>query len=207
MSFETDCPAHYINRLSQRTFAVNVIGLFVRIVYFTKYLGIRLIARLRGAKIGHNTILTLKLAFKANENLVIGNDVVCKTEDIDLRSPVIIKDNVIINKGVSIIRVSHYIDNDKRFTSKYYKPLTIESYSWLATGCRILPSCFFISCGSVIGAYSVVCKNTEQQGVYSGNPAVLIRRHNTLFVDLIISTLGGGDLRYYYKTLKLIYVR
>lgn len=206
MPLDINCPKHYIDRLSQRTFTTNIIGLFVRIVYFTKYLCIRLIARLKGAQIGHNTILTLRLAFRSNKNLMIGDDVICKTEDIDLRSPVIIKDKVIINKGVSIIRVSHYIDNDKQFTSKYYNTLTIESYSWLATGCKILPSCYLISCGSVIGAYSVVCKNTEQLGVYSGNPATLIRKHNTLFEDLVIPSMTGADLRYYYNALKLIYV-
>jgi len=110
-----------------------------------------------------------------------------------------ISDFVIINKGVSIIRVGHYIDDCPTFATRYYPDLKIESYSWLCTGCRILPSVETIREGTVVGAYSVLTKDTEQMGVYAGSPAILRKRHNTKFEDLVVPSLMGGDFVYYIK--------
>lgn len=125
-----------------------------RIRLYLKYGLIRMYARIRGAYIGRNSIITWKLACRANKNLVIGNDCIVESWNIDLRSKVEICDNVIINRDVVIIRVSHYIDNDKSFTTRFYPDLKIEMYCWLCTGCIILPSVNTIAEGSVVGAYS-----------------------------------------------------
>lgn len=147
--------------------------------------------------------ITWKLACRANKNLVIGNDCIVESWNIDLRSKVEICDNVIINRDVVIIRVSHYIDNDKSFTTRFYPDLKIEMYCWLCTGCIILPSVNTIAEGSVVGAYSVLTKSTIPMGVYAGNPAILKRLHNTNFEDLVVSSLMGGDLFYYVKAKNL----
>lgn len=174
-----------------------------RIRLYLKYGLIRMYARIRGAYIGRNSIITWKLACRANKNLVIGNDRIVESWNIDLRSKVEICDNVIINRDVVIIRVSHYIDNDKSFTTRFYPDLKIEMYCWLCTGCIILPSVNTIAEGSVVGAYSVLTKSTIPMGVYAGNPAILKRLHNTNFEDLVVSSLMGGDLFYYVKAKNL----
>lgn len=192
-------PSLYIKNIKSRSFARFIIGLLNRSLKYARYGVIRCYARLRGATIGQNTIITWKLAHRANSNLVIGDDVVIETDDLDLRSKIIVKNNVIINKNVTIIRVSHYIDNDTLYRARYYPDLVINSYSWLATGCKVLPSVLCIEEGAICSAYSVITKDCERMGVYAGNPALLIKHHNTIFYDLVVPSLKAGDLLYYIK--------
>ena len=189
----------YQSRIKSRSTFRFLVGLLARIYIYLKFFINRKIASLRGAKIGDSSIIPFALALKANRNLVVGNDCIIETSKIDLRAPVRIEDHCIINKDVHIVRLSHYIDDNTLFTTKMYPQLMIRSYSWLATGCKILPSCHNIAKGSVIGAFSVVVKNTEDSGVYSGFPANKIRNHNTLFEDLIVCSLMGGDLKFYLR--------
>lgn len=191
--------SEYIKRIQERSVFKYIIGLLARIRLYLKYDLIRRYARIRGASIGQNTIITWKLARRANKNLVIGNDCIVEAWDFDLRSKIEICNNVIINRDVTIIRVSHYIDDDKNYTTRFYLDLKIERYCWLCTGCKILPSVNTIMEGSVVGAFSVLTKDTEPMGVYAGNPAILKRIHNTLFEDLVVTGLCGGDLLFYVR--------
>ncbi len=197
MTIRQSPPPEYVKRVKERSLLKFLLGFVSRLRLYCKYALIRGIARIKGAEIGVNAILSFELARKANSNLVVGRDSIVEATDLDLRGKVIIADRVIINREVSIIRVGHYIDEDTSFTTRYYPPLKIESYSWLATGCRILPSVTKIAQGSVIGAYAVLAKNTTPMGVYSGNPAEKRREHNSLFSDLIVPSLVGGDFEYY----------
>lgn len=192
-------PTAYRDRVLERGRAKYLLGLLSRISIYLRHEIIRSCARMRGARIGRNSILTWKLALRANANLTVGEDTIIETADLDLRDEIIIADHVIINRDVSILRVSHYIDDDTRYGTRYYPPLKIESYSWLATGCKILPSVTEIASGTVVGAYSILAGNTRSNGVYTGNPAVLKRSHNTVFNNLVVCSLQGGDLRYYLQ--------
>lgn len=187
----------YVKRIKNRTFKRFFLGLLVRLFLYFMFWVNRQIARCKGAKVGHSSIIPLGLALKANANLVVGEDVIIESEHLDLRSKIIIEDHCIIGKGVSILRVSHYLDST--FTTKYYKPLVIESYSWLATGAKVLPSCELISKGTVIGAWSVVVHNTLPSCIYSGFPAKKLKDRPTLFDDLVVVSLKGGDLLSYIK--------
>ena len=40
-------------------------------------------------------------------------------------------------------------------------------------------------------------KNSEEMGVYGGNPAKLLRHHNALYDDFLVGTLHGTDLKHY----------
>lgn len=192
-------PPVYRDRVLERGRAKYVLGLLSRIFIYFRYEIIRGYARFRGARIGKNSIISWRLALRANPKLTVGEDSVIEADDLDLRGEIIIADHVIINREVSIIRVSHRIDDDTRYGTRYYPPLKIESYSWLATGCKILPSVTEIASGTVVGAYSVLAKNTRSNGVYAGNPAILKRLHNTIFNDLVVCSLMGGDLKYYLQ--------
>lgn len=196
-------PMSYINRIQERLFLRYFIGLLIRIKRYVRTWLICEYARSRGAVVGKNSIIPFKLAKKANDNLIIGNDVIIETDDIDLRSKVIISDNVIINRGVTIIRVSHFIDNCLTYDTKYYSDLVIEEYCWLATNSVVLPSVKILKKGTVLGAFSVLSKDSDNMGVYSGNPAVKMREHNSVFSDLVVSSLVGGDLLYYLAARKV----
>lgn len=192
-------PKQYFDKISNRNLFRFYLGLIPRILIFIKYAFFRQVVRFRGGFIGDDSIVSWKLARKANKNLIIGSDCIIQSFNLDLRSKIIISDHVIINKDVSIIRVSHHIDDDTTFSSRYYHPLKIESYCWIATGAHILPSVQNIASGSVIGAYSLLVTDSQPMGVYSGNPAKFLRSHNTKFEDLIVVSTMGGDLRYYLK--------
>ena len=60
-------------------------------------------------------------------------------------------------------------------------------------------NCNDIAQGSVVGAFSVLSRNTEENGVYMGSPAIKKRTHNTLFDKLVVCSLIGGDLKKYVK--------
>lgn len=189
----------YKHKIKRRSKIHYIIGLIARIRIYLIFAINRNIAILRGAKIGDSSIIPFSLAIKANKNLVIGNDCILETSNLDLRSPIVIEDHCIINKEVQIIRLSHHIDDNASFKTKYYPDLIIHSYTWLATGCKILPNCYNIAKGSVVGAFSVLSQNTEEYGVYIGFPAIKKRTHNTLFDKLIVCSLMGGDLKKYVK--------
>lgn len=192
-------PQEYRDKVKSRSRMQYYKGLLIRA---KKHLINTLIckyARLKGARVGQNVVMPFSLAQKANINLIIGNDVIIESSNIDLRSKVMIEDHVIINKDVCILRVSHYIDNSPEYQTKYYDDLVICSYSWLATSCLILPSVSRIEPGSIIGASSVIAKNTNADGVYSGNPAKELRKHKGRFDKLVVCSLKGGDYRFYKK--------
>lgn len=191
-------PNEYIDRVKQRTLFRYYMGGVIRLIKYLKFAMIRQVAIYNGAIIGKNTNLTWKIAKNANKNLIIGDDCVIEAQHFDLRGGrIIIHDHVIINKEVSIIRVSHKIDDDRFFTTRHFPDLQIESYTWLATGCKILPQVTRIEEGCICGAYSVIAKNCESFGVYAGNPAKQIRKHDTPFDQLVVCSLQGGDYNIY----------
>ena len=192
-------PESYLESVKARSSLRFVVGLVIRFLKWVYYSLIRMIAKLKGAKIGRNSIIPFKLAIKANSNLVVGHDCIIESADFDLRGEITVLENVIISKKVSIVRASHIIDDDVFFSSKVYPQLVICSYSWLATGCRVLPTVSVISYGSVLGASCVLSKDTEEMGVYIGNPAENKRRHSSVFSELVVPSLKGGDFEYYYN--------
>ena len=194
-------PESYINRVKDRSYIRYMIGYIVRLFYYIKFGVRRKIARMGGAKIGKNSLIPWKLARMANENLEIGDNVSINSSGFDLRGKVTIMDNVIINRDVEIIRWSHEYDSPD-FKLKKYPTLVIEPYTWLATGCKILPSCNRIAYGSVVGAYSIVVKDTENNGVYSGFPAKKIKTKERVWDNLVIVSLNGGDWQFYRKAYR-----
>lgn len=194
-------PIQYKERVKNRSILKYAIGYIGRLKLYLCYAIRRQIARMHGAKVGDNSLIPWKLAWKANANLEVGDNVSINSWHFDLRGKIIIKDNVIINRDIEIIRWSHDYNSDD-FKLKKYPPLVIEPYTWLATGCRILPSCSLISYGSVIGAFSVLVSNTVENGVYSGFPAKLIKEKTNVWKDLVIVSMNGGDWKFYKNARK-----
>lgn len=195
-------PDSYIAKIKGRGCVSYIKGLLVRVPIFLKADFCRRWARMKGATIGEGSVISWKIARICNSNLVVGDDCVIDADHLDLRCKIIIGNHVIINKGVNIIRMSHYIDDNHYFTTRSYPNLIIDNYSWLSTGAKVLPQVTHIAVGTVVGAYSVLVKNTEKMGVYGGNPGKLLKHHSTLHDEILVCSLQGCDLLYYLKAMK-----
>lgn len=195
-------PEKYKQHVLNRSLLRKVIGFSIRLFKYIKFSLFRNVARLKGAKIGQRTVLSWSVVRTCNSRLTIGDDCIIHASYIDPRDKVIIGDNVIVNRDVEIIRLSHDIDNNTYHETISFGPLMIDQYSWLATGAKILPQVKHIASGSIIGAFAVLVKDTDEDGVYGGNPARLIRKHACRFEDLVVTSQVGGDFVHYFKSLR-----
>lgn len=190
----------YSEQIKSRSKFHYLRGLLIRWLQSLKYKRAVRIARKNGATIGEGVVMPLKLAHKANSNLVVGNHVSIQTDKIDLRSPVHIGNHVIIGAGTEIITTSHNI-NSVMFTVKHYG-IVIEDYVWLPTKILVLPSCRKIEFGAVVGSGSVVVKDVPFMSVVSGNPAIVINKRSFVHSELVVEKLLGGDFSLYKKYRK-----
>jgi len=110
-----------------------------------------------------------------------------ETSDIDLRSVVKIVNNVIINKKVSIIRATHELTSE--YYSTLFQDLIIEDYVWVCTGAVIMPQVCVIKKGTVVGAFSLLVKNTNEMSIVGGNPAIFVKKRQALPTKLVTVSL------------------
>jgi acetyltransferase-like isoleucine patch superfamily enzyme len=176
------------------------LGLVPRVHNYCKYGRARRIARKRGAIVGANTVIPYSLAKKANSNLIIGHNTTILTDNIDLRSPVTIGNQVIIGGMCEIITTSHYVDSPD-FEHKYYG-IEIEDFVWITSHVLITPACRHIEYGAVVATGSVVVKDVEKMSIVGGNPAIHLRNRLNVHTDLVVESLLGGDIITYIKTYK-----
>ena len=181
----------YTERIKHRSSLRFLIGLLPRIKNYYINFFICYIAKMRGATIGNNSYISLRLALSSNKNLVIGDFCNIETDNLDLREKIIIGNNVIISKGCNIIRQSHNI-NSEIFETIGNK-LIIEDYVWITTNSLILPSCCYIKKGSVCGSGSIITKNIDEMCIVGGNPAKFLKYRESLPIQLNIPSLQGRD--------------
>lgn len=190
----------YEKNVQDRSRLRYFVGLLVRWKQNFKYARARRIARKRGAQIGEGVIMPIALAKQLNRNVSIGSHTSIQTCQIDTRSPIRIGNHVIIGSGVNIITTSHDIDSADWEHKNY--GIVIDDYVWIATDALILPSCRHIAYGTVVGAGSVVVRNTEDMDVVGGNPATFLRKRKLVHRDLVVESLLGGDYVVYQRTWK-----
>lgn len=89
-----------------------------------------------------------------------------------------IGNNVLMGKDLIAVTRNHgFIDKDTLIRKQGYteeEPIYIGNDVWIGHRVILLPG-VHIADGCVIGAGSVVTKNTEPYGVYAGNPAKRIK--------------------------------
>lgn len=88
-----------------------------------------------------------------------------------------IGNGVRIAASSTIVAANHIFSDRNRFIYKQgldKQGINIEDDVWIASGVRVLDG-VTIKRGCVIGANSVVTKNTEEYGIYVGVPAKLIK--------------------------------
>lgn len=115
------------------------------------------------------------------ENLSIGNNVsihpMCYIECGYEKGAVTIKDDVSVAHGTTLMSTSHIYDGldtlikDKGVTCE---SVIIENNVWIGSKVTVTAGTKIAS-GCVIGANAVVTKDTEENGVYVGIPAKLIK--------------------------------
>jgi len=126
-----------------------------------------------GAKIGKGCVLKPGLNVKSPWFLTIGD--YCFIGErvwIDSLAPVRIGNNVCLSQDVYLCCGNH--DWTDPHFGKTVKPIAIEDGAWLATRSTVLFG-VTVATQSVVCAGSVLSKNTEPNGIYSGVPATKIK--------------------------------
>lgn len=112
------------------------------------------------------------------KNLLVGKQFACNAGSfIGATGGITIGDYVLIGSNVTIASGVHPIDGiaPPVFARPIVpKPVRIEDDVWIAAGAVILPG-VTLRKGTVVGANSVVTRDTEEYGVYAGAPARLLR--------------------------------
>jgi maltose O-acetyltransferase len=111
------------------------------------------------------------------KRLTVGRHFACNSGSyIGASGGVAIGDYVLIGPNVTITSAIHPIDGPLPVFVRPVIPkaVTIEDDVWIAAGAAILPG-VTLRKGTVVGANSVVTRDTEEYGVYVGAPAKLIR--------------------------------
>lgn len=111
---------------------------------------------------------------KVGSNSMINSDVKFYTGVFN-DSMVLIGNNVKIGLNSSLITVTHdFGSENQRGGACVAKSIIIEDGCWIGANVTILPG-VHIARGCIIGACSVVTKDTEANGLYVGNPARRIK--------------------------------
>lgn len=187
----------YYSDIRQRSFIRYWKGLIVRWLIYSKYKRYRRIAINHGATIAETALINKQLAKKANRFLKVGEHSSVMTSKLDLRNPVTIGNNVIIDGTAEVLTTSHEV-NSTNFALKN-EGIFIDDYVWVAHGAIILPSCRKIGYGAIVGAGSCVVRDVAPMSIVGGNPAVEIKKRQAVHKDLIVESLNGGDYFYYSK--------
>ena len=127
-----------------------------------------------GAKIGSGCILKPNLRITKPWNLYIGKN--CWLGEslwIDNIDRVTVEDNVCLSQGVYLCTGNH---NYKRSEFNLIKkPILIKEQSWICAKCLIGPGSIIMP-GSVIKAGSTFTGKTLEGSIYSGCPAIFIKK-------------------------------
>ena len=162
-----------------KSFLVRVIWIIVGRVFINSYLPIPIklkivILKLFGAKIGIGVIIKPKVNIKHPWLLAIGNHCwIGEQVWIDNLVMVSIQDNVCISQGAFLLTGNHNYKSQKfdLITGK----ITLEDGVWIGAKSIVGPNVVCYT-HSVLTASSFATKDLEPFTIYSGNPAVPIRK-------------------------------
>lgn len=131
------------------------------------------ILRLFGAKIGKGCAIYPSARIWAPWNLQVGDySCIGPYTDIYSMGKIIIGNNVTISQNAVICTGSH--DITSAHNELFTKAVIIQDQAWVCAYAKVMPGTT-IAEGSVIGMAALITKNTQPWGVYTGNPARLIK--------------------------------
>lgn len=130
-----------------------------------------------GADLNNESVIFRNVDILSPRKLKIGNGSSVGWHSlIDARGGITIGNNVTVASYSRLVTGSHDI-NDPLFHAEF-KPIVIEDYAWLCTGCTILQG-VTIGRGAVVAAGAVVIKDVPPMTVVGGVPAKIIRERKT----------------------------
>ncbi len=130
--------------------------------------------RLFGARIGQRVVIHSEVVVKYPWNLVIGDDCwIGERSWFDSLTTIRLGSNVCVSQGAYLCTGNHDW-TDPSFGLRL-EPIHLFDGSWAGAKCTLLPGAI-LSEGAVAGAGSVVSGTIPPFQIYSGNPAVLVRR-------------------------------
>jgi len=148
-----------------------------KVVYIRNYL-----LKMKGGRIGRAVNLQPGINFyHSYNNFSIGNNSgIGRRSSLHLQGKISIGNDVMIGQELIIHTSNHHMENNgipMWQQSSEIKDVTIGDNVWIGSRVTILPG-VNVGNGVVIGAGSIVTKNLEHNGVYAGNPAMLIKKRS-----------------------------
>ena len=133
----------------------------------------KILLKLFGAKIGDGFVIKSKVNIKYPWKLIIGNHVwIGEGVWIDNLDFVNIHSNVCISQGAMLLTGNH----DYRSSSfdLMMGPILLKEGVWIAAKSVVCPN---VTCekNSILTVGSILQKNTKENGIYKGNPAIYLR--------------------------------
>jgi maltose O-acetyltransferase len=134
------------------------------------------------AKLGENTGVQMGVRFLNGRKVSIGNNAVINWGCVfdGRKFPIEIGENVSLGPEATVLTLGH----DPRSLEFADKggPVIIEDHCWIAYRATVLPN-VTLARGTVLGAGSVLTKDTDPYGIYAGVPAIKVgeRPENLLY--------------------------
>lgn len=134
----------------------------------------RWILRRFGARIGEGVVIKPRVRIKHPWRLSVGNHSwIGEGVWIDNLVEVAIGENVCISQDAYLLTGNH--DYKSRSFSLVTDPVTIEDGAWIGARAVICPG-ITVARSAVITVGSVLTRNAQSAGIYTGNPAELVRQ-------------------------------
>ena len=134
------------------------------------------ILKLFGAKIHKSVRIYPSVKIWLPSNLKMGkNSTLGPNANIYNQGTIYIGKGTIVSQGAHICASTHNYND--RLHPLVLSPIKIDNHVWICTEAFIGPG-VTIQKGGVIGARSVVLKDTVEWSVYTGNPAIRIKSRN-----------------------------
>ncbi len=131
-----------------------------------------------GAKVGQKVHIYPGAKIWAPWNLEIGDaSAIANGAIMYTQGKIIIGHNVVISQGAHLCAGTH--DYNLPEFPLITKPIIVQDYAWIAAEAFVHPG-IIIGTGSVVGARSVVTKNTPDWMVCAGHPCKAISPRNNI---------------------------
>ena len=129
-----------------------------------------------GCKVGKNVVIKPWVKIKFPWMLSLGNSVwLGESVWIDNISEIKVGNNVCISQGALLITGNHNYSSEK--FELISKPIIIEDGVWVCAN-TILIGGITIRSHAVLAINSLASKDLEPYSIYSGNPAIFIKKRN-----------------------------
>lgn len=133
----------------------------------------RVLLQLFGAKVGKGLVIKTKVRIKYPWRLVIGDHCwIGESVWIDNLEDVVLGDHVCLSQGALLLTGNH----DYKAIDFPYRlgRIRIADGAWIGARATVCPG---VTCGShaILTVNSVATKDMEDWGIYTGNPAIVVR--------------------------------